>query len=222
MPDTPDLHPVIDFLSGLHSNNNKPWFEKNRPAYERARTTFKIFVNDIIHVFRASDGLQGLAASDCIPRIYRDIRFSKDKSPYKTNMSAMIAPGGWKPTRLGYYVSLEPDGQSLVAGGLYDPTPDQLERFRRAIDRDAAGFKKVTGAGSFVEPFGALEGERLKTAPKGYDRYHQEIALLQLKQITAIHRFPDREVFARDFEDQLVHLCKAMKPFLSYLNSLLY
>lgn len=222
MTDTPDLHPVIDFLSGLGSNNNKPWFEQNRPAYDHARATFKIFVNDIIDVFRELDHLQGLAATDCIPRIYRDIRFSKDKSPYKTNMSAMIAPGGWKPTRLGYYVSLQPDGQSLVAGGLYDPAPDQLERFRQAIDRDAAGFKKVTNTGSFTEPFGALDGERLKTAPKGYDRYHKEIALLQLKQITAIHRFPDREVYARDFEEQVVHLCKAMKPFLSYLNSLLY
>ena len=220
MPSITNLEPSLRFLDELSQHNDKAWFDKHRPAYEAARAAFEHFVDALIDEFRTSDALEGLAAKDCIARIYRDVRFAKDKSPYKTNLAAMIAPGGWKTTALGYYVSVGPQGQSLVAGGLYDPTPEQLQRFRQAIDRDAAAFKQITGAKDFVAAFGAVAGDRLKTAPKGYDREHPEIGLLQLKQITALHRFSEPEVLADDFAERVVIACRALRPFLDYLNGL--
>jgi uncharacterized protein (TIGR02453 family) len=101
------------------------------------------------------------------------------------------------------------------------PTPEQLARFREAIDKQAEGFKKLTRAKAFVEAFGAIEGERLKTAPQGYDREHPEIELLQLRQVVVVHHFSDSEVLAHDFPGQVVAVCRAMKPFLDYLNGIL-
>ncbi len=155
------------------------------------------------------------------PRINRDVRFSRDKSPYKTNLGALVAPGGWRATAQGYYISLQPHGQSMAAGGLYDPTPQQLDRFRQAIDRDAAGFRQITQTPDFVDVFAAVEGVRLKTAPKGYDRDHPAIDLLQLKQILVMRRFADQEVLAPDFAGRVVAACWAMRPFLKYLDGAL-
>lgn len=221
MPTNPITQSVFRFLGELKLNNNKPWFEQHRPEYESARSSFELFVSDILDEFRDSDDLQGITAKNCIARIYRDIRFSKDKSPYKTNLSAMIAPVGWKTSWRGYYISIEPDDRSLLAGGLYDPTPDQLNQFRQTIERDATAFKRLTSAREFVEFFGTLEGERLKTAPKGFDREHPEIGLLQLKQITVMHHFTDQEVLAGDFTEQVLKGCRVMKPFLDYLSSII-
>ncbi len=211
---------ILRFLDELRQNNNKTWFDRHRPDYEAARSTFEQLIDELIDEFRISDHLQGLTARECIARIYRDVRFTKDKSPYKTNLAAVIAPGGWRSLYLGYYLSIEPHGQSMVAGGLYLPTPEQLNRFRQAIDENADAFKDITGTPAFIQAFGSVEGERLKTAPKGYDRTHPEIALLQLKQITAVHHFSDQEVLAHDFPAQVVMLCRAMKPFLAYLSSI--
>ncbi len=121
MPTTANLQPVLSFLDDLSQNNNKPWFDEHRPAYAAARNAFEQFIDGVIDAFREVDNLQGLAARDCFPRINRDVRFSKDKSPYKTNLGALVAPGGWRATAQGYYISLQPHGQSMVAGGLYDP-----------------------------------------------------------------------------------------------------
>lgn len=221
MPGPLDLQPILDFLAELSAHNTKPWFDAHRPAYEAARGTFEQFIDGLIDEFRVADHLHGLTARECIARIYRDVRFAKDKSPYKTNFGALIAPGGWKTMGNGYYVSLQPHGQSMVAGGLYNPTPAQLDRFRRAIAADAAPLKKIRRAAAFVAAFGDIEGERLKTAPKGYDKAHPDIALLQLKQITVIHRFTDQAVLARDFARQVVGVCQAMRPFLNYLDEIL-
>ena len=109
----------------------------------------------------------------------------------------------------------------MIAGGLHMPTSDQISRFRQAIDRDAAAYKAVTGVKVFVKQFGKIEGERLKTAPKGYDRDHPEIELLQLKEVVAIHNFPDQDLLAGDFLDKAVTVCRAMKPFLVYLDEIL-
>ncbi len=221
MPITLNLEPVLVFLDGLSQNNQKAWFEAHRADYQAARAAFEGFINDLIDEFRAPDHLEGLSARDCIPRIYRDIRFSRDKSPYKTNLGAMITPGGWSSPRLGYYVSIEPHDRSMVAGGLYDPTPEQLNRFRQAIARDAAGFRKVTHARGFAAAFGEVQGERLRTAPKGYDRAHPEIGLLQLKQVTAYHHFTDEAVLGSDFREQVISACRALRPFLDILDEML-
>ena len=120
----------------------------------------------------------------------------------------------------GYYISIEPRGLSLIAGGWYMPEGAQLAKFRKAIDRDASGLKKIMRAKAFVQHFGTLEGEKLKTAPQGYDREHPEIELLRLKQITVMEHLSDEAVLAPDFPRRTVAACRAMRPFLNYLAGL--
>jgi uncharacterized protein (TIGR02453 family) len=217
-----NFHPVLNFLGDLSQHNSRDWFEMNRPAYEVARDTYSGFIDYLIDELRASDNLLGLSARDCILRIYRDVRFSKDKSPYNTHLSAIIAPGGKKSVLQGYYVSIGAEGRSLIAGGLHMPAPEQLSLFRQAVAKNAATFKGITANKVFVEQFGNIEGERLKTAPKGYDRDHPEIELLKLKEVTALHYFSDREVLANDFLNRAVIVCRALKPFLDYLTEVLH
>ncbi len=220
MPSHLNLESIQSFLSELSQNNNKTWFDEHRPTYNSARETFEKFINGLIDEFRVPDKLQDLTARECMTRIYRDIRFSKNKTPYKTNMAAMIAPGGWRAPMLGYYISLEPKNQSIAAGGLYNPTPEQLNRFRQVIERDASVFKKLLHSKEFIENFQVIEGDRLKTVPKGFERTHPEIELLQLKQIFVVHHFTDDEVLTNNFHEKVVKVCRAMKPFLTYLNEI--
>jgi uncharacterized protein (TIGR02453 family) len=151
-------------------------------------------------------------------RIYRDVRFSKDKSPYKTGLGAGIAPGGRKSGRLGYHLHLAPGGATMAASGLWDPTPEQLSRFRNAVVKDASDFRKVLEVASFKRHFQGLYGEVLKTAPKGYPADHPEIELLRRKQVCVTETFADEVVASRRFPDLAVQSMKAMKPFVDYLN----
>lgn len=216
-----DLKPVLDFLTGIQRNNNKAWFEKNRPAYERAREQYELLIDQVIAGFGTVEDLGGITAKDCVMRIYRDLRFSKDKSPYKRSMAASIGPGGRRSTRLAYYLHIEPPNASVIAGGLYAPDSAHITQFREAIDRNAAPFKKVINTAAFKQTFGAVQGEKLKTAPKGYERDHPEIELLRLKEVVAIQRLTDAQVLSPKFSDHVIEAFKAMKPFLDYLNSVI-
>ena len=216
-----DLKPVFDFLSGLQRNNNKIWFEENRSDYENAKAIFESFVDELIVRFGKVEDLKDVTAKDCIMRIYRDVRFSKDKSPYRTNMGAMIAAGGKRSARMGYYLHLAPHTESMIAGGLYQPETSQLNKFRSVIDRDARPFKAIINDKKFRQYFGSMDGEKLKTAPQGYDRDHPEIELLRLKQIVAIHHLTDEIVLSPKFSGHVVNVFTAMKPFLDYLNSVI-
>ena len=211
-----DLKPVFDFLSSLKEHNNKPWFEEHRTDYELARERFESFVDGLILEYGSIEDFGGITAKDCVMRIYRDTRFSKDKSPYKTSMGATLAPGGKKSTSLGYH--LQPRNESLIAGGLYMPSPEQLARFRMAIDQDAAPFKAILKDKEFKKDFGSLEGEKVRTVPQGYPREHPEIELLRFKQVVAVHHLSDETVLSPTFGTHMIKIFKAMKPFLDYLN----
>src|SRR5262245_4119185 len=213
-----DLHPTLSFLDNPGRNNTKAWFDTHRSAYEDARDRFAQLIDQLIDALRVSDQLYGLSAKECIARINRDTRFAKDKSPYKTNLNAMIAPGGRKSETLGYHIAVGPHSQSLIAGGLYMPTAEQLAKFRQAIDQDATALKTIARDKTFTEAFGTIEGDKLATAPQGFSRTHPEIELLKLKQVVVVHHFADTDVVAPEFFDQAVNVCKAMKPFLDYLN----
>ena len=216
-----DLKPVFDFLSGLKEHNDKSWFEEHRADYELARERFESFVDQLIFSYGSVEDLGGITAKDCVMRIYRDTRFSKDKSPYKTNMGATIAPGGKKSTRLGYHLHLQPGNQSLIAGGLYMPSPEQLAKFRKAIDQDAAPFQAILEDNEFNKYFGSVEGEKVKTAPQGYSGAHPEIELLRFKQVVAVHHESDEAVLSSTFAEHTIKVFKAMKPFLDYLSMIL-
>ena len=216
-----DLRPVLDFLSHLKQHNNKAWFDENRTAYDIARARFESFVDQLISKYGGIDDLGGITAKDCVMRIYRDTRFSKDKSPYKTNMSATIAPGGKKSSSLGYHLHIQPQDETLIAGGLYMPTPEQLARFRMAIDQDAAPFKAIIKDKEFQKYFGMLEGEKVKTVPQGYTRDHPEIELLRFKQVVVVHKLSDEMVLSPKLSTHVIKTFTAMKPFLDYLNAML-
>jgi uncharacterized protein (TIGR02453 family) len=215
-----DLKPVLTFLSSLQKNNNRPWFEKNRPAYEQAKGLFEDFVDELILGLGAVEDMKGVTAKDCVMRIYRDIRFSKDKTPYKTNMAASIGPGGKKSFHFQYYLHLEPQDASMVAGGLHEPESAQINKFRSAISRDSRKFKAIVAGKSFKQYFGEVGGEKLKTAPQGFDRDHPEIELLRLKEVVAVHRLTDEMVLSPGFAAHVIKACTAMKPFLDYLSSM--
>lgn len=215
------LEPVLTFLDDLGENNNKAWFDRNRPRYEQARALFEELVQEFIFSMSKVHDLGSLSARDCVFRINRDIRFSKDKSPYKTNFAAEIAPGGKNSATLGYYVHFAPHDASIIAGGVYMPSSGQLAKFREAIAKDAAPFKRITKDRDFRKYFGAVEGEKLSTAPQGFSRDHPEIELLRLKQVLVVHHFSDKQVIARTFPAEAVRVMKAMTPFNDYLNRLL-
>jgi uncharacterized protein (TIGR02453 family) len=216
-----NLKPALAFLDDLRQNNNKAWFDGNRSRYEQAREPFENLVEYLISELDAIGELRGVSAKECIFRINRDVRFSKDKSPYKTNLGAEIAPGGRKSGNLGYYIHITPHDGSMIAGGLYMPTSGQLAKYREAIAADAAAFKRITHAKNFVRHFGSVEGDRLSTAPQGYSRDHPEIDLLRLKQVMVSHHFTDKQVTAQGFPAEAVQVMKAMRPFNDYLSRVL-
>lgn len=213
-----NLEPVLTFLEEIGKNNNKPWFEANKPLYQAAMTEFEHFTDALIDEFRLADNLQDLRAKDCISRIYRDVRFSKDKSPYKTNLWASIAPGGKKNMHMGYHVSIQPQGRTMLAGGMYEPSPENLYRFRQSIAEDAREFKQIIAEKAFQDYFGGIEGEKLKTAPQGFDKDHPEIDLLKYKQVVVVRYFSDQQVLANDFLSLVITGCRAMRPFLDYFT----
>lgn len=221
MKNSVNLKPVLTFLKDLEQNNNKPWFDAHRERYEAAKDDFTNFVQVLIGEIDKFDSMGSLDAKECISRIYRDTRFSKDKSPYKNNFSAAIAPGGRKSTRVPYYLHVTPGNRSVLAGGIYMPEPEQPRMWRDAIDRDPTRLKKIINAKVFVENFGRFGGEKLATAPKGYPRDHPDIELLKLTRIVAWRDLTDREVLAPDLVKQAAQSFRALKPFLNYLDTIM-
>jgi uncharacterized protein (TIGR02453 family) len=198
--------------------SRKITFEEHKAIFEKAKLTLEKLVEELIRRLSAFDDLSGLTAKDCVMRIYRDIRFSRDKTPYKTWMAALIAAGGRKSGRYGYGLHLRPN-DTMAAGGLWDPGPEELAMFRRAVDRDARAFSDLIEAPEFVRTFGGLKGEKLKGAPRGYAKDHPAVELLKLKQVYVARSFPDQAVVAGDFVDQVAGVFRVMKPFLDYLNA---
>jgi uncharacterized protein (TIGR02453 family) len=214
-----DLHPVLEFSSALKEHNSREWFQGHRAEYELARGHFEDLVARLIDLLSPTVRLGNLTPRDCIFRIHRDLRFSRDKTPYKPYMSAYIAPGGRRSRRLGYYIHIEPD-HSMLAGGLHEPDPRALASFRAQIDQDPARFKRIVSTPVFRKTFGGVGGSSLKTAPRGYPRDHPDLDLLRLKSVTVSRHVPDKQVLSPRFLDQALDTFKVMKPFLDYLEAL--
>jgi uncharacterized protein (TIGR02453 family) len=212
------LKPVLDFLSELAQHNRRDWFKQHQDVYQAARKRFEDFVDELIIAYRAVEDLGPLTAHDCVMRIYRDLRFTRDKTPYQTHMAASIAKGGRHSPRFPYYLHIAPHDQSFLAGGLYMTSGSQLARFREQVDRDSAPLRAIFNDSRFYQVFGAPGGESLKTAPQGYSRDHPDIDLLRLKQVTVSYPLPDALVLSPTIIDHVVEIFTVMKPFLDYLN----
>ena len=213
------METTLKFLKQLAKNNQKEWFDANRKTYETSKAEFEAIVKSVIDKSVLFDPkLAGLEAKKCLFRINKDVRFSKDKSPYKLNMGASINPGGKKSEIPGYYIHVEP-GKSFLAGGSYQPMPDVLAAIRQEIDYNTAEFKKLLNAKDFKTYFKELEQEgKLKTAPKGYDKNHPEISLLQHKNFIMVHQLKDEDVLNKNFPAYAAKVFKAMLPMNEFLR----
>ena len=213
---------TVEFLKQLTKNNKKEWFDANKEKYLAAKSNVDSFVDEAIKSFSSFDkSLHGLKAKDCVFRIYRDIRFSKNKTPYKTNMGASINAGGKKMEIAGYYLHIEP-GKSFLAGGRWMPSGDHLKKIRQEIDYNGKALHKILDDKNFKKLFGGFdESDEYKLArpPKGYDKDHKDIELLKLNSYIVWHDFTDKEVLSKTFLSNLTATAKAMKPLLDFLNT---
>jgi uncharacterized protein (TIGR02453 family) len=211
---------TLDFLTAIKYNNNRDWFIANRSLYLDAKENFESFVQEIIDNIIIFDPImKGLEAKSCVFRINRDIRFSNDKSPYKSHMGAFIVRGGKKngDKYAGYYFHIEP-GKSIMAGGAYTPPTPWLSAIREKISEQPEEFIKITKSKEFVKYFGSIDGEKLKTAPKGYPSDHPQIELLKFKSYLVVNEATDKKVQSSDFMDHVISVFKAMRPLNDYLN----
>lgn len=210
---------ILVFLNELKSNNNREWFDLNRERYQKIKILFEEKVNSLIGEISLFDPSIGLpAAKDSIFRIFRDVRFSKDKLPYKTNVGAFIANGGRKSPGAGYYLHIEP-GASMVGGGIYMPMPDVLKKVRQEIYFDAVGFKKLIEGKNFKKTFGALSDfDKLKRPPKDFDATFPDVDLLMYKSYTVMHPLSDDVVLSDKFSRKVAEACSTMTEFNRFLN----
>lgn len=211
---------TLVFLNTLRKNNNREWFEKNRSLYIAAKADFENFVQNLIYEIIEFDPImKGLEAKSCIFRINRDVRFSHDKSPYKTNMGAFIVRGGKKngDKYAGYYFHIEP-GKSMLAGGAYVPPAPWLMNIREKIAYEPDRFISIINKAAFRKYFVKLEGEKLKKAPKGFPPDHKHIELLKFKSYLAAREVTDKQVINDDYLKYSVAVFKAMKPLNDFLN----
>lgn len=210
------------FLKALKKNNNRDWFNDHKSEYENAKDNVLGFIQELVVAFSTFDSsLRGLEAKDCLFRIYRDTRFSKDKTPYKTNLGASINAGGKKSMGPGYYVHLEPGG-SFIAGGIWMPPADEVKKIRQEIDYNGKDLKKVLTKPSFKKAFGGLSREHaLKTAPKGYPKDHPDIELLKLNSFIVWKNVTDKDILGPKSIKTLTTLGKEMKPLMDFLKTAL-
>jgi uncharacterized protein (TIGR02453 family) len=211
---------TLDFLSDLRLHNDRDWFHENHNRYEQARTNFETFVQAVIDSLAGFDPiLKGLEAKSCIFRINRDIRFSHDKSVYKTNFGAFIVRGGKKNSDKfpGYYFHVDPEG-SFVAGGAYIPPAPWLNAIREKIDDNGDELARIIRHKDFVKYFGQLEGEKVKMAPKGYAKDHPHIELLKHKSYLAEMDIPRRVLISDGCFELVISAFRAMKPLNDFLT----
>lgn len=209
---------ILDFLTELQANNNREWFNENKAQFLKAKEAFEIVTEELIAKVELFDpNIKGLKAKDCIFRIYRDVRFSKDKSPYKTHFGAYINQGGRKGKTCGYYLHIEPNA-TMVAGGIYSPPSDVLYEVRDAIYADTDEFKDIILSDDFKSTFGEMEGDKLKRAPKGFPKDFEDIELLKHKSFICTKLLSNEDVCAKSFFENTLPLFKAMKPFNDFFN----
>lgn len=213
--------PTFKFLKDLKKNNNKPWFDEHRKQYETAKADFYEFVNSLIKNISVFDAtIAHLTAKDSAFRINRDIRFSKDKSPYKTNMGAFISKGGKKINTAGYYIHIEP-GQCFMAGGFYMPDAPQLAKIRQEIDYSFAEWQKIVTGKTFKKHFiNGVEGiETLSRPPKGYDESNPAIEYLKMKSYIVSTKLSDAALQDKNAVKELAKAFAAMQPMIDFLNT---
>lgn len=219
MPQTTIPASALTFLLELKQNNNRDWFNAHKEAFATQQSYIETFAGSLLTAMSSHDLIETPSGKKSLHRIYRDTRFSKDKTPYKNNWSGSFTRAN-KQRRGGYYFHIEP-GNSFIAGGFWAPNTSDLKRVRDDISYDPAPLRKILNSKSFKETFGTLQGEQLKTAPKGFDPTNEAIDLLRYKQFLLIYPFTDNEVISTSFLGQANNTFKAMRPFFDYMSDVL-
>jgi len=212
---------TLKFLSQLKKNNNKPWFDSHRAQYEAGRIDFSNFIQLVIDALQKTDTtITGLTAKDCQFRINRDVRFSKDKRPYKENFGAFICRGGKKSIYAGYYFHLAPCN-SFMGGGLWHPEPVNLKKVRQELDYNWEEFASILKNKNFKKTFGDLyKGEdlSLKRMPKGYEEDNPAIDYLKLQSLIAEAKIKDEDLTKSTLHKKTVTAFEALQPLLNFIN----
>ena len=214
------METTLHFLKKLKINNNREWFDSNKTEYLASKEIFEEFVSELIKGINKFDKKVSLdlKPKDCTFRIYKDVRFSKDKTPYKNNMSASINPGGKKSNIPGYYFHLEPDA-CFLAGGVYMPMPDVLKAIRQEIDYNPLPLINVLKSASFKKEFNGLDEEdKLKNPPKGFNKDHAHSEILKNKHFIVSKKFENKVILKKEGLSKTLDSFKAMYPFLDYLR----
>ena len=214
-----DFAQILKFLSALAKHNNRDWFEKNKDKYLYAKDNFEQFVGKFLdELIKFNPELAGLNHKKLPFRIYRDVRFSKDKRPYKNNMGAGFSPNGKLMQEPGYYFHVEP-GRCFVAGGMYMPDPGNLSKIRQEIDYNGDKLQKIFNDKKFKKWFkGFADFDKLKTVPKGYAKDNPRLDWLKNKTFIVSHTFPEKEITDKSFLKKLVEVTKAIKPLNEFLK----
>lgn len=209
---------TIKFLTQLAKNNNKPWFDKNRDRYQAAKEDFEVFVDDLlVRMTPVLPELANLKAKNCVFRIFRDVRFSKDKTPYKAHFGAFLSKGGRKYEGPGYYIHVEP-GKSFAGGGIWMPPGPLLKAVRQEIDYNFDEFKKILAAKDFKKYFKKVEGESLKTLPQGYSVDNPAIDYLKLKSFTVGTPIADKDLTTKGLASKCEAIFTAMSPLVNFVD----
>ncbi len=210
---------VIDFLELLKVNNNREWFQANKKMYDTAKLEMEAFVDNLIPQIAAFEpSVKYVTAKECMFRIFRDVRFAKDKSPYKTNMGAWITKGGRKSPGPGYYLHIQP-GESMLAGGVYMPEPDQLKKIRQEIYYNADEFKAILGNSSSKKYFDSLsDWDKQKLAPRDFPKDFPDIDLLKYRHYTVAYMLSDKQLVSKDFAKLVVKVFSLMQPLNAFLE----
>jgi uncharacterized protein (TIGR02453 family) len=216
---------TLKFLKDLKKNNTKEWFDKNRKLYELAKEDFASLVNTVIAQLGKKDpSIATLTSKDCLFRINRDVRFSKNKAPYKSNMGASIVQGGKKSDLAGYYFHFEPGGNSFVGGGKYQTDPEILKKIRQEIDYSWDEFSKILKNKKFAAYYGDLEkgeGVSLSREPKGYEKGNPAIDYIKLKCWITTAPITDADLLSKDLAKKIVAAFETIQPLVAFLNKAL-
>lgn len=206
---------TLSFLNNLEKNNNREWFTENKAIFKSHETDVKSFYGHLRQRLEAHDEIEKMKMF----RIYRDVRFSKDKTPYKSHFAGSFSRLGAQ-LRGGYYLRIKP-GATFAAVGFWEPNKDDLLRIRKEFESDAAPFRKVINEKTFAKIWGNLQGDEVKSAPKGFDKSHKNIDLIKKKQFIFVRSFSDSEVLSNGFIDELDKSFRAIRPYFDIMSEIL-
>ncbi len=212
------LQNVLRFLEELKENNNREWFNENKNRYLATKDDFDEIVAFLIkEIAKFDSGVANLHPRECVFRIYRDVRFSKDKSPYKINFGAAFNKGGKKNPVGTYYIHIEPEN-SFIGGGMWMPSGDVLKKVRSEIYYNVEEFKKILNNSKFKSTFGELMDEKLKRPPKGFPADFPDVELLKYKSYVVGKRFGDAEIIQEGFIHEVPSVFKVLHPLNQFLD----